>query len=85
MTTTSPPFFRKNSDDTKLNSSSLPPYSKRVLVAVIVAIPMALGLNISLNSMISFMPVWGIIMINVIIIISYMEFILPRISKLLSS
>ena len=75
-------FFRTNS---KTESSSLPPYSKRVLVAVIVVIPMAFGLNVPLNSMASFMPVWGIIMINAIVIPSYMTFILPKTSKLLSS
>ncbi len=78
-------FFRTNSKTTKLNSSGLPPYSKRVLVAVIVAIPMAFGLNVPLNSMVSFMPVWGVIMINAIVIPSYMTFIIPRASKLLSS
>jgi antibiotic biosynthesis monooxygenase (ABM) superfamily enzyme len=78
-------FFRTNSKNTKSNSSDLPPYSKRVLVAVIVAIPMAFGLNIPLNSMVSFMPVWGVIMINAIVIPSYMTFIIPKASKLLSS
>ncbi len=75
-------FFRTNS---KTESSGLPPYSKRALVAVIVAIPMAFGLNIPLNSMVSFMPVWGIIMINAIVIPTYMTFIIPKTSKLLSS
>ena len=77
-------FFFRNSKKNK-STSGLPPYSKRALIAVTVAIPMAFGLNIPLNTFGAFMPVWGIIMINVIIIISYMEFILPRISKLLSS
>ncbi len=77
-------FFRTNSK-TESNTSSLPPYSKRALVAVIVAIPMAFGLNIPLNSMVSFMPVWGVIMINVIVIPTYMTFIIPKTSKLLSS
>ena len=78
-------FFRTNSKNTKPNSSTLPPYSKRALVAVTVAIPMAFGLNIPLNTMASFVPVWGIIMINAIVIPSYMTFIIPRASKLLSS
>ncbi len=77
-------FFRTNSK-TESNPSSLPPYSKRALVAVVVAIPMAFGLNIPLNYMISFMPIWGVIMINAIVIPSYMTFIIPRTSKLLSS
>ncbi len=81
-------FFRTNSK-TELNSSDLPPYSKRafvaVLVAVIVVIPMAFGLNVPLNSMASFMPVWGVIMINAIVIPSYMTYIIPKTSKLLSS
>ncbi len=85
MSTPSFFFFRTNSKNTKLNSSSLPPYSKRALVAIIVVIPMAFGLNIPLNSMVSFMPVWGVIMINVIVIPSYMTFIIPKTSKLLSS
>jgi antibiotic biosynthesis monooxygenase (ABM) superfamily enzyme len=78
-------FFRTNSKKTKSNLSSLPPYSKRALVAVVVAIPMAFGLNVPLNSMASFMPIWGVIMINAIVIPSYMTFIIPRASKLLSS
>ncbi len=78
-------FFRTNSKNTKSNSSGLPPYSKRALVAVIVVIPMAFGLNIPLNSMVSFMPVWGVIMINAIVIPTYMTFIIPKTSKLLSS
>jgi antibiotic biosynthesis monooxygenase (ABM) superfamily enzyme len=83
-----PPFFFRtpnNSKKTKLTSSGIPPYSKRALVAVIVAIPMAFGLNIPLNSMVSFMPIWGVIMINAIVIPSYMTFIIPRTSALLSS
>jgi antibiotic biosynthesis monooxygenase (ABM) superfamily enzyme len=47
--------------------------------------PVAFGLNIPLNSMASFMPVWGIIMINAIVIPSYMTFIIPKTSKLLSA
>jgi antibiotic biosynthesis monooxygenase (ABM) superfamily enzyme len=78
-------FFRTSSKKTKLNSSTLPPYTRRALVAVTVAIPMAFGLNIPLNSMASFMPIWGIIMINAIVIPSYMTFIIPKASKLLSS
>ena len=79
-------FFRKNhSQNTKSTSSGLPPYSKRAFVAVIVAIPMAFGLNIPLNSMASFMPIWGIIMINAIVIPTYMTFIIPKASKLLAS
>ncbi len=54
-------------------------------MAVVVAIPMAFGLNVPLNSMVSFIPVWGIIMINAIVIPSYMTFIIPKASKLLSS
>ena len=77
-------FFRTNSK-TESNSSSLPPYSKRALVAVIVVIPMAFGLNIPLNSMIFFIPTWGIIMINVIVIPTYMTYMIPKASKLLSS
>ncbi len=76
-------FFRTNSKNP--NSSGLPPYNKRALVAVVVAIPMAFGLNIPLNSMATFLPVWGIIMINAIVIPSYMTFIIPKASKLLSS
>ena len=84
MTTPSFFFFRTNSK-TESTSSGLPPYSKRALVAVIVAIPMAFGLNIPLNSMVSFIPVWGVIMINAIVIPTYMTFIIPKTSKLLSS
>ena len=84
MSTPSFFFFRTNSK-TESKSSGLPPYSKRVLVAVIVAIPMAFGLNVPLSSMATFVPVWGIIMINAIVIPSYMTFIIPKASKLLSS
>ncbi len=80
-------FFRTldSSKKTKLNSSGLPPYSKRALVAVVVAIPMAFGLNLPLSSMATFMPVWGIIMINAIVIPTYMTFIIPKTAILLSS
>ncbi len=84
MSTPSFLFFRTNSK-TESKSSGLPPYSKRVFVAIIVAIPVAFGLNIPLSSMASFLPVWGVIMINAIVIPSYMTFILPKTSKLLSS
>lgn len=76
-------FFRTKSN--KRNSSSLPPYSKRALVAVTVAIPMAFGLNLPLSSMGSFLPIWGMIMINAIVIPSYMTFIIPKASKVLAS
>ena len=76
-------FFRTNSKNKQ--SSSLPPYSKRALVAVIVAIPMAFSLNLTLDSMASFMPLWGIITVNAIVIPSYMTFIIPKASKLLST
>jgi len=76
-------FFRTNSK-TKSNST-LPPYSKRAFVAVLVAIPMAFGLNVPLNSMATFVPVWVIIMINAIVIPSYMTFIIPKTAKLFSS
>ncbi len=83
MSTPSFFFFRTNSKK-QISNSTLPPYSKRALVAVIVAIPMAFGLNVPLNSMASFIPVWGIIMINAIVIPSYMTFIIPKASKLLA-
>ena len=76
-------FFRTNSKNTN-SFSTLPPYSKRALVAVTVAIPMAFGLNLLLDSMASFTPIWGIIMINAIVIPSYMTFIIPKASKLLA-
>ena len=81
MSTPSFFFFRTNSK-TKSNST-LPPYSKRALVAIIVVMPVAFGINIPLNSFASFMPLWGIIMINAIAISSYMTFIIPKASKLL--
>ena len=76
-------FFRTNSKNKQL--SSLPPYSKRALVAVTVAIPMAFSLNLTLDSMASLMPLWGVITINAIVIPSYMTFIIPKASKLLST
>ena len=72
-------FFRTNSKNNQ--SSTLPPYSKRALIAVAVAIPMAFGLNLSLNEWGVFVPTWGIIMINAIVIPSYMTFIIPKASK----
>ena len=75
-------FFRTKSKNSNL--SVLPPYPKRALVAVTVAIPVAFGLNLLLDSMASFMPLWGTIMINAIVIPSYMTFIIPKASKLLS-
>jgi len=77
-------FFRTNSKKNNSNSG-LPPYSKRAIIAVSVAIPMAFGLNIPLNTFGSFMPVWGIIMINAIVIPSYMTFIIPKASKAFAS
>ncbi len=65
------------------NQTMVPPYSKRALVAIIVVMPVAFGINIPLNSFASFMPLWGIIMINAIGISSYMTFIIPKVSKLL--
>ena len=76
-------FFRTNSKNT--NSSGLPPYTKRALIAVSVAIPMVFGLNIPLSTFGTFMPVWGVMMINAIIIPSYMTFIIPKTSELLST
>jgi antibiotic biosynthesis monooxygenase (ABM) superfamily enzyme len=73
-------FFFRNSKKNESNSG-LPPYSKRAIIAVTVAIPMAFGLNMPLSTFASFMPVWGIIMINAIVIPSYMTFIIPRASK----
>jgi len=77
-------FFRTNTKKNNSNSG-LPPYSKRAIIAVSVAIPMAFGLNIPLNTFGSFMPVWGIIMINAIVIPSYMTFIIPKASKVFAS
>jgi len=83
MSTPSFFFFRTNSKKSK--SSGLPPYTKRALIAVTVAIPMAFGLNIPLNTFGTFVPVWGLIMINAIVIPSYMTFIIPRASKIFAS
>ncbi len=63
----------------------LPPYSKRAFIAIILVIPVAFAINIPLNSMVFFMPVWGTIMINAIVISSYMVFIMPKASKLFST
>ena len=78
----SPFFFVRTNSKTK---STHPPYSKRALIAIIVAIPVAFGLNIPLNSMVSFMPFEAIIMINAIVIPSYMTFVMPKISKIFFS
>ena len=79
-------FVRKNhSQNTKSISSGLPPYSKRAFLAIIAVVPVAFGLNVPLNSFASFIPVWGVIIINSIVIASYMTFIMPRASKLLAS
>ena len=79
-------FFRIPMNSQKKKPTSIaPPYSRRAVVAVMVAIPMAFSLNIPLNSMVSFLPVWGVIMINAIVIPSYMTFIIPKTTTLLSS
>jgi len=78
MSTPSFFFFRQSKNK---SSSGLPPYSKRALIAVTVAIPMAFGLNLPLNTFGAFVPLWGIIMINAIVIPSYMTFIIPKASK----
>lgn len=72
---------QEGSKTKKFNSSGIPPYSRRAIIAVTVAIPMAFGLNIPLNSMASFIPIWGVIIINAIVIPSYMTFIIPKASK----
>ena len=46
---------------------------------------MAFGLNIPLNIFGTFVPVWGIIMINAIVIPSYMTFVIPKASKRFAS
>ena len=76
-------FFFRDSKKNKSNSG-LPPYSKRAIIAVSVAIPVAFGLNLPLSTFGSFMPIWGIIMINAIVIPSYMTFIIPKASKAFS-
>lgn len=76
-------FFRNYSKKNK--SSGLPPYSRRAVIAVSVAIPMAFGLNIPLDTFGTFVPVWGIILINAIVIPSYMTFIIPKASKTFAS
>jgi antibiotic biosynthesis monooxygenase (ABM) superfamily enzyme len=75
-------FFFRNS---KKGKSELPPYSKRALIAVLVAIPMAFTLNVPLSTFGTFVPVWGIILINAIVIPSYMTFIIPKASKRFAS
>jgi antibiotic biosynthesis monooxygenase (ABM) superfamily enzyme len=87
MIPTPPSFFFRtnNSKKTKLSTPSVTTYSKRAFIAVIVAIPMAFGLNIPLNSIVAFIPVWEVIMINAIVIPSYMTFMIPRASKLVSN
>jgi len=80
MSTPSFFFFRTNSKKAT-NSSGLSRYTKRAIIAVTVAIPMAFGLNIPLNTFGTFVPVWGLIMINAIVIPSYMTFIIPKASK----
>jgi len=80
-----PSFFFFRTSSKKNNSSSLPPYTKRALIAVSVAIPMAFGLNLPLSTFGTFVPVWGVIMINAIVIPSYMTFIIPKASKAFAS
>ncbi len=85
MSMSTPSFFFFSNSKKNKSTTELPHYSKRALIAVIVAIPMAFGLNIPLNTFGAFMPVWGIIMINAIVIPSYMTFIIPRASKLFAT
>jgi antibiotic biosynthesis monooxygenase (ABM) superfamily enzyme len=75
-------FFRNRYKNGK---SELPPYSKRAFIAVLVAIPMAFSLNVPLNEFGTFLPVWSVIMINAVVIPSYMTFIIPKASKRFAS
>ena len=77
-------FFRINPEKNH-SDSSLTSYSKRSLIAVSVSIPMAFGLNIPLSTFGTFLPVWVIIMINAIVIPSYMTFIFPKTSKVFAT
>ena len=77
-------FFFRNYKKNNSNSG-LPPYSRRAIIAVTVALPMAFGLNIPLNALGSLIPVWGIIIVNAIVIPSYMTFIIPKASKVFAS
>lgn len=76
-----PSFFFFRNYKTNKSNSGLPPYSKRALIAVSVAIPMAFGLNIPLDTFGTFLPIWIIVLINAIVIPSYMTFIIPKASK----
>ena len=75
-------FFRNYS---KKSKSELPPYPRRAVIAVLVAIPMAFSLNVPLNEFGAILPVWSVIMINAIVIPSYMTFIIPKASKRFAS
>jgi len=75
-----PSFFFFKSDLVRSIS-----YSKRTLVAIIVVLPIAFGVNIPLNSLVLSFPIWGIILINAVIIPSYMTLVIPRTTKLFHS
>jgi antibiotic biosynthesis monooxygenase (ABM) superfamily enzyme len=59
-------------------SKKSPPFPKQAMIAIGVAMPMAYGLNISLDLIASSTPLWGIILINAIVITTYMTFMVPR-------
>lgn len=46
---------------------------------------MAFSLNVPLNEFGTVLPVWSVIMINAIVIPSYMTFIIPKASKQFAS
>jgi len=80
--TQTPTFFFSRTNPEKNNfNSSLLHYSKRSQMVVSVDISTAFGLNIPLRSFDAFLAVWVMIMINVVVIFSYMTFIIPKASK----
>ena len=54
------------------------PFPKQAMIAIGVAMPMAYGLNLPLDMVASSMPLWGIILINAIVVTTYMTFMAPR-------
>ena len=75
-------FFRKNqSQKTKSISSGLPPYSKRLLAAIIVVFPIVLAVNTFVGPMMENLPSLVVELIYVFFILPLMTLFIPIILK----
>ena len=59
-------------------------YPKQAIVAIFVAMPMIFGLNIPLD-LIASIPFWETLLINAVVVSSYMTFMVPKATKFVFS